>query len=232
MRLRRSFPFLKMKAQIWICFLLSCLYIIPLHCIPGQLSKKEKKYTLSSISKNARFRTFEESFIWLHESMIVNTCFNATDPSVGLALRADHTTQKCYMADTGLLVTQAFMDRSFTENELYRAVLFDKLDINEGMIMENVVAQMLRRNGHRLYFYSRSDSKNRQNHMEIDFLITQQKKVCPIEIKSANYRSHASLDKFKAKFSCKIGSSYILYTKDVMIKDNIIHLPLYMAMCL
>ena len=200
--------------------------------IPAQLSKKEKKYKLSSISKEARFRTYEDSFIWLHEAMVVNTCFNATDPGVGLALSADNTTQKCYMADTGLLVTHTFMDNAFTENELYRAILFDKLNINEGMIMENVVAQMLRTNGHKLYFYSRSDTDNRENHMEIDFLITEGKKIAPIEVKSSNYTSHSSLDKFRNKFSSKIGNSYILYSKDVMIKDGIIHLPFYMAMFL
>lgn len=200
--------------------------------IPGQLSKKEKKYTLSSISKEARFRTFEDSFIWLNEAMITNNCYNSTDPSVGLALSADNSTQKCYMADTGLLVTQTFMDGSFTDNELYRAILFDKLNINEGMIMENAVAQMLRTNGHKLYFYSRCDNENRENHMEIDFLITEKKKISPIEVKSGNYSSHSSLDKFKAKFSSKIGNSYILYSKDVMVKDEIIHLPFYMAMFL
>ena len=200
--------------------------------IPAQLSKKEKKYKLSSISKEARFRTYEDSFIWLHEAMVVNTCFNATDPGIGLALSADNTTQKCYMADTGLLVTHTFMDNAFTENELYRAILFDKLNINEGMIMENIVAQMLRTNGHKLYFYSRSDTDNRENHMEIDFLITEGKKIAPIEVKSSNYTSHSSLDKFRNKFSSKIGNSYILYSKDVMIKDGIIHLPFYMAMFL
>ena len=200
--------------------------------IPGQLSKKEKKYTLASINKNARFRAYEDSFIWLNEAMIVNACFNATDPNVGLAISADHATQKCYLADTGLLVTQTFMDGAFTDNELYKAILFDKLDINEGMIMENIVAQMLRRNGHKLYFYSRSDPDHRENHMEIDFLITENKKIAPVEVKSGNYRSHASLDKFRKKFSRKIGASYILYTKDVMEKDGILHLPLYMAMFL
>ncbi len=200
--------------------------------IPGQLSKKEKKYTLASIDKKARFRTYEDSFIWLNEAMVVNTCFNATDPNVGLALSEDETTQKCYMADTGLLVTHTFMDTPFTDNELYRAILFDKLDINEGMLMENVVAQMLRRNGHKLYFYSRNDNMVRENHMEIDFLITQKKKVCPVEVKSSNYRAHSSLDKFRKKFSSKIGTPYILYQKDVMEKDGVWHLPLYMAMFL
>lgn len=200
--------------------------------IPGQLSKKEKKYKLSAISKDARHRTFEDSFLWLHEAMVVNTCFNATDPNVGLALSADNTTQKCYMADTGLLVTHTFMDSSFTENELYRAILFDKLNINEGMIMENAVAQMLRCNGHKLYFYSRSDSQHRENHMEIDFLITEKKKIVPIEVKSGNYRSHSSLDKFRMKYSAYIGNSYILYGKDLMLKDGILHLPFYMAIFL
>lgn len=200
--------------------------------IPSQLSKKEKKYKLSSLNKTARFRTYEDSFIWLNEAMVVNACFNATDPNVGLALSANHATQKCYMADTGLLVTHSFMDRAFTDNELYKAILFDKLDVNEGMLVENIVAQMLRRNGHKLYFYSRSDSENRENHMEIDFLITENNKIAPIEVKSANYRSHSSLDKFRKKFSNKIGPSYILYPKDVMQKDGIWHLPLYMAMFL
>lgn len=197
--------------------------------IPGQLSKKEKKYKLSSLGKQARSRTFEESFIWLNEAMVVNTCFNATDPHVGLALSSDSTTQKCYMADTGLLVTHTFKDKKFTDNDLYRAILFDKMNINEGMLIENIVAQMLRHKRERLYFYSRVDSQKRENHMEIDFLITEGKKVSPVEVKSGNYRSHSSLDKFRKHFSSVIGNSYVLYTKDVMIKDGIIHLPLYMA---
>lgn len=200
--------------------------------IPGQLAKKEKRYNLSSISKQARFRSYEDSFIWLNEAMIVNTCFNATDPNAGLALSADNTTQKCYLGDTGLLVTQAFMDRPYVENELYKAVLFDKLDINEGMIMENAVAQMLRSNGHKLYFYSRNDAIRRENHMEIDFLISEGKKISPVEVKSGDYRAHSSLDKFQKKFSSSVCHNYIVYTKDVMVKDGIIHLPLYMTMCL
>lgn len=200
--------------------------------IPGQLSKKEKKYQLTSISKQARFRSYEDSFIWLAEAMIVNNCFNSTDPNIGLALSADYATQKCYMADTGLLVTLTFMNSPFIENELYKAILFSKLSINEGMIMENIVAQMLRRNGHKLYFYSRNDKENRENHMEIDFLISEKRKIAPIEVKSGSYKQHSSLDKFRRKYRGNYSNSYILYTKDLMIKDDIIHLPIYMAMFL
>jgi len=197
--------------------------------LPGQLSKKEKKYKLATISKNARLREYEDAFMWLSDGMIANSCFNAMDPGYGLGLSLDHTTHKLYMADTGLLITHACRGNGYINNELYRAILFDKLSINEGMIMENIVAQMLRANGHRLFFYSRTDANHSIKVIEIDFLITIGSKVCPIEVKSSAYRAHSSLDKFKTKFSGKIGEPYILYTKDVMIKEGVVHLPLYMA---
>ena len=200
--------------------------------IPGQLAKKIKKYRLSSISENARFRGYRESFLWLNEAMMVIACFNVTDPGTGLALSADYSMQKCYMADTGLLITHTFMDKPYIENSFYKAILFDRLSINEGMIMENIVAQTLRGNGRKPYFYSHYDKENRKNHIEIDFLITENNKISPIEVKSSSYKAHSSLDKFRKKFSKKIGNSYILYQKDIMVKDNVIHLPLYMTMFL
>ena len=198
--------------------------------IPSQLSKKEKKYTLSSINKNARFRDYNDAFMWLSDGMIVNPCFNATDPGFGLAMSMDHSTHKLYMADTGLLVTHAFRNNEYLDNELYRAILFDKLNINEGILMENIVAQTFRTKTNNLFFYSRYDKSDRENMIEIDFLLTRGGKVCPVEVKSSEYRAHSSLDKFRRKFSSKLGESYILYTKDIMIKDGVIHLPIYMAM--
>lgn len=200
--------------------------------LPSQLSKTEKKYKLSEISKGARFRDYENAFMWLAEAMIVNNCYNATEPTVGLAMSEEHTTRKCYMADTGLLVAHSFMDDKFTDNELYRDILLDRLHVNEGMLMENIVAQELRASGHKLFFYSRSDTNNRENNMEIDFLIRKKRKICPIEVKSGVYRKHSSLVKFRSKFKGKIGQPYILYTKDVFVKEEVIHLPIYMAMFL
>lgn len=200
--------------------------------LPSQLSKTEKKYKLSNISKDAKFRDYENAFMWLAEAMIVNNCYNATEPTVGLSMSREHTTRKCYMADTGLLVSHSFMDDKFADNELYRDILLDRLHVNEGMLMENVISQELRANGHKLYFYARSDTDRRENHMEIDFLIRKERKICPIEVKSGVYRKHSSLDKFKSKFRGKIGQSYFLYTKDIFIKEDVVHLPIYMAMFL
>lgn len=200
--------------------------------MPPQLAKTEKKYKLASIEKGAKFRDYENAFLWLTEAMVVNECYNSTEPTAGLSMSGEHTTRKCYMADTGLLVTHSFMDDKFTDNELYRDILLDRLHVNEGMLMENIVAQELRANGHKLFFYSRSDTDNRENHMEIDFLIRKGRKICPIEVKSGGYRKHSSLDKFISRFRGKIGQPYILYTKDILIKENIVHLPIYMAMFL
>jgi hypothetical protein len=200
--------------------------------MPSQLSRAEKKYRLASIRKGARFRDYEDSFLWLTEAMIINNCYNATEPTVGLSMSEEHMTRKCYMADTGLLVTHSFMDDKFIDNELYRDILLDRLHVNEGMLMENIVAQELRSGGHKLFFYSRSDTDHRENNMEIDFLIRKKRKICPVEVKSGVYRKHSSLDKFRTKFKGKIGQAYILYTKDILIKDDVIHLPLYMAMFL
>ena len=200
--------------------------------IPSQLSKKEKKYKLSSVNKNARLREYDDAFMWLSDGMIVNPCFNATDPGVGLSMSMDYSTHKLYMADTGLLVTHTFKDNDYINNELYRAILFDKLSINEGLLMENIVAQTFRAKTGNLFFYSRYDRENRENMIEIDFLLVRKGKVCPVEVKSSVYKAHSSLDKFRKKFSPKLGESYILYTKDIMIKDNVIHLPIYMAMLL
>lgn len=200
--------------------------------LPSQLAKTEKKYKLSSIDKKARFRDYENAFMWLTEAMVVNNCYNATEPTVGLAMSEEYTTRKCYMADTGLLVTHTFMDDRFTDNDLYRDILLDRMYVNEGMLMENIVSQELRAGGHRLYFYSRSDTDSRENHMEIDFLIRKKRKICPVEVKSGLYRKHSSLDKFRSKFSGKIGQAYILYTKDILVREDVVHLPLYMAMFL
>lgn len=200
--------------------------------IPSQLSKREKKFKLADLGRSARFRSYEDAFVWLDEAMVVNTCLNAEDPGGALAMSADHSTLKCYMGDTGLLVTLAFWDQAYHGNDLYRAILLDRMNVNEGMLAENVVAQMLRAAGHQLFFYSRSDSRTRANTMEIDFLVPRGRKICPVEVKSGRHQRHASLDKITVRFGKRLGQSYILYGKDVMEKDGIIHLPLYMAMFL
>jgi len=198
--------------------------------IPGQLSKKEKRFSLAALEKGARRRSYESSFLWLADAKVANIAYNATDPGVALALTEDDSTMKVYSADTGLMISQTLGDSPFTEGALYEEVYSGDLGINEGMVIENSVAQALTATGRRLFFYARYDLETAANRMEIDFLVRRGDRICPVEVKSGrNYARHSSLDKFRAKFGDRLGESFILYAKDVMEKDGITHLPLYMA---
>ena len=155
-----------------------------------------------------------------------------TDPSIGLGLTKDENSYKCYQSDVGLLVTQAFINKPYVDNEIYKAILFDKLNVNEGMIMENYVAQTLKSKGYELFYYSKNDNDNIENNMEVDFIIVQDKKLNPIEVKSGNYKKHTSIDRFKDKYKKSVGTRYVLHTKDLKVEGDIVYLPLYMAIFL
>ncbi|MFT0898550.1 ATP-binding protein [Candidatus Methanoprimaticola sp. MG2] len=199
--------------------------------IPSQLAKKEKRFVLSALGRNARLREFGDAFFWLYDSMIVNVCANASDPSYGLVMSEDDHRVKCYMGDTGLLVTQSMGLDMNEDPDIQRMILFDRIGLNEGMFMENIVAQAFRSQGIGLFFYSRSGSGSKDR-IEIDFLIRRGGKVCPVEVKSSSFARHVSLDKYRARFGERVGQPYILYQNDLMVRDGIVHLPLYMAMLL
>ncbi|MEE8816739.1 MAG: AAA family ATPase [Lachnospiraceae bacterium] len=207
--------------------------------IPEQLMNHNSHFKWSVVDKNARFQNYVDAVGFLSDSMIVNECIDVTQPEVTLEAYADRSNFKLYMGDTGLLVTQ-MMKGSWDPEEpdsenLYRSLLFGKLGINLGMVMENSVAQALRMNGHALYFHEfdyQAPGSTKENHYEIDFLIVRKQKVCPLEVKSSQYRRHASFDYFVQKYPIKVEDRYILYTKDYHREDGITCIPLYMAMCL
>jgi len=198
--------------------------------IPSELSKHEKSsvFKLSHVDKNARYREYQKPLNWLIESMIANVGRNVTDISAALTLNMDGEKFKCYLLDTGLLINLSFGDGSFMDNEFYKAILSDKLHINEGMFVENVVSQCLRSNGHKIIFYVEYNENGKPT-MEIDFLIRKDKKVIPIEAKSGKNFAVNSLRAFKSKFSKKVGPQYILYDGDYKKDGDLIYMPYYMA---
>ena len=202
--------------------------------IPSALSRHEKKFRMAAISDKARYREYESSFFWLAESRVVNICYNSTAPDIGLRLNEERTTLKCYMADTGLLISHAFNMKTVMGNELYLKLALGKLEVNEGMLVENAVAQMLKAAGHELFFFSKSSATSTEDRMEIDFLIskpviTNRHNISPIEVKSGKNYTTTSLDKLKAKFAPMLAESYVLHVGDVEVKNEVIYLPLYMA---
>lgn len=202
--------------------------------IPAQLQKHEKKFKLADLQQNTRMRDYESAFFWLADSMVVNICYRATEPNIGLRLKRDSLAVKCYMGDTGLLISHAFDENAIVSEELYKKLMLSKLEINEGMLVENIVAQMLRASGHKLYFFSSYSKESAADRMEIDFLITKQTvtnrhNISPIEVKSGANYTHSSLTKFKKKYSKMLSTSYIIHSADLKLENDTCYLPLYMT---
>lgn len=200
--------------------------------IPSELGKHDKTFIISKVKDNAKIINYEDPLCWLNDSYICNICYNSAEPRMGLRINLDRTRLKCYMGDTGLLISHAINDDESIGYDVYSAMLNDKLHLNEGMFIENAVAQMLRSNGHKLFYHSFYKDKDSKNRYEIDFLIRDGKKISPIEVKSGSNTSHRSLDLVMEKYSKHMGQPYILYTGDLKKKAGILYLPLYMAICL
>ena len=193
--------------------------------VPSELGKNASRYQATTVVENTKPQRIQELLETLRESMIVNIAYQSTDPNVGLALTADNTRYKMFLADTGLFVTLAFWDKDFTENIIYEKLLSDKLATNMGYVYENVVAQMLKASGNELYYNAfLSESKHVY---EVDFLLSRGNKLVPIEVKSSNYRSHKSLDEFCRLHSSRIGNRILLYTKDYQRDGATDCLPVY-----
>ena len=201
--------------------------------IPEQLENKNSHFKMSLVDKNARYQNYMNAVSFIAESMIGNECINVTEPEIALELFSDRSNFKLYMGDTGLLVSQIMQSRDETDEDLYKALIFDRLGINQGMILENVVAQMLRASGHGLYFHEylyQPEGNEKEKKYEIDFITVKKKKICPIEVKSSNYKSHKSFDYLIKKYQLKMEDRYIIYTKDLKFEEGIMYIPIYMTM--
>lgn len=202
--------------------------------IPSQLRNQNRHFKLSSLEKGARFDGYRDAMFWLSDAMIINNCYNSTEPNIGLNLNRDRTLLKCYMGDTGLLVSHCFDEKGIVSEEIYKKLLLDKLEVNLGMIMENVTAQMLTSSGNKLFFYANSSRDNSDARMEIDFLIAKSRisnrhNISPIEVKSGKNYSLSSISKFMRRYNDQLHTPYVLHTSDLKVEDGIVYLPIYMT---
>lgn len=199
--------------------------------IPSELAKNASRYQISSVLPNEKQDRVLNVVADMKDSLTVNIAYHANDPSAGMSLHVDINKYKMFIGDTGLFTTLAFMDKDFTENIIYEKLLSNKLDTDLGYLYENMVAQMLYASGNKLYYYTFPKNDSTHNY-EIDFLIARRNKVCPIEVKSSGYKTHASIDAFGKKFSGKTGQKYLIYTKDLKKEGDIVCIPIYMTMFL
>lgn len=196
--------------------------------IPAQLAKKASRYQISSVLANRQAAELLEEIAELRESKTVLVAYHANDPNVGMSSSIDLEKFKLYLADTGLFVTLAFKDADFTDNVIYEKLLADKLPVNLGAIYENVVAQELVATGHGLFYHTWPKEGANRNY-EIDFIVSDGKKISPIEVKSSGYKTHASLDNFSEKYSSRIGRQFLVYTKDIRKDGAVTCIPTYLS---
>ena len=201
--------------------------------IPAQLSRHEKRFRPTSLGSGTRMRDCKDAFQWLKDAMTVNLCFNATEPNVGLKLNLENSHLKCYLGDTGLLLSHAFDENEIAAEEIHHRILFDKLEFNEGMIAENIVGQMLTATGRVLYYHSQKSKNDSQKRLELDFLVAKskigrRKNITPIEVKSGKSYTLKSLTKAMAKYGQYLDTPYVIHSKDLSVKDGIVFLPFYM----
>lgn len=196
--------------------------------IPAELNKNASRYQVSSVIAGEKEERVREILADMQDSMTVYISYHADDPSAGMSLHKDPRRYKLFLCDTGLFVTLAFKDRDFTDNEIYEKLLNDKLSTDLGYLYENMVAQMLKTAGNELFYYTFPKETSNHNY-EIDFLLARRNKICPLEVKSSGYKTHASLDAFQNKFSSRILNRYLIYTKDIRKEKDIFYLPVYMV---
>ena len=199
--------------------------------IPAQLSRNAMRYQVSKAISDERAERIVNIVKEMEDSMTVNVVYHSDDPNVGLALTKNEEYFKMYASDTGLFVTLAFKDADITENVIYDKLLNDKLSTNMGYVYENVIAQMLRATGKKLFYHTIPYAEGKK-YYEIDFVIPVKHKISPIEVKSSGYKTHKSLDEFCSKFSDRIMSKYLIYTKDYRRENGIEYIPVYMTMFL
>ncbi len=194
--------------------------------IPAQLLGNASRYMMETALDEKRSEYLETIVSEMKESMVISVAHHTTDPNVGMGLHKSLYAYKMYLADTGLFVTLAFWDKSFTDNIIYQKIWADKLNANLGYVYENLVAQMLSAAGKELYYYTFPTGKGNKNY-EVDFLLSKGQKLVPIEVKSSGYKTHKSLDSFCEKFPSRIGERILLYTKDYQMDDSTICMPVY-----
>ena len=196
--------------------------------IPANLSSNASRYILSTARNGIRSNRVRELIPDMLSSFTVNIAYHANNPNVGMSLKKDINRYKLFLSDVGLFITLIFKDKDFTENIIYNKLLSNKLDTNLGYVYKNVVAQMLLAKGNNLFYYT-MNSDNSNHLYEIDFLFSKGNKICPIEVKSGNYRSHKSLNLFCDKFSNRIKDKYVVHTKDYKSENGIQYIPIYMV---
>ena len=199
--------------------------------IQSMYSNHTFEINASAFSKNTKLYTCFNNVDELESSKIVNVAYEIKNIDATLTTGFDLSNVKVYSADTGLLITKMFYDKKYLENSLYKAIILDKISVDQGFLFENIVAQELKSKDYALK-YNNFYKDNSNKKYSIDFFLEENNKIIPIEVKSSDYKSHSSIDEFAIKYHQYVSKKIIVYSKNYKVEDGIIYLPIYMLMCL
>ena len=188
--------------------------------IPAELNEKNKRFMIADINKNLRYERISDSFVWLWKSGVALGVFNTTEPTIPLMLNEKSALFKLFISDVGLLTT-------IYGKSCKLKIINKESDINKGAVFENVVAQELHAHGYPLYYY------NSKKFGEIDFIVEQNGKSLPIEVKSGKaYNKHSALNNLMNAKEYGIEEAFIFTNDNVKIEGKLNYLPIYMVMFL
>lgn len=191
--------------------------------IPSELDAKNKRFILKKLNEHARFSKYEDSVLWLKDAGVALPTYNVKEPAVPLKLNEQRNLFKLFLNDIGLLACQY-------ASGIQMKMLNDEVSVNNGAIYENLVAQELVAHGfggyeHCVYYFS----NKRQG--ELDFILEQEGKVVPIEVKSGkDYERHHALNNVVGNPDYAIARAYVLCNGNMETRDKIIYAPIYMTM--
>ncbi len=198
-----------------------------LELIPSELSHHDSRFRYSHIDTNARERDYNDPMKWLSDADIINLSYPVDDPSPLPLLTLNPSEFKAYLLDTGLLYSLTY-SRVNHDDLFYKRLELDTLHVNEGMFIENYVAQALRKKGNKICYYVKRDKKTYKTIMKVDFLCLKEEKITPIEVKSSSDYSHRSLIKFKETFQNRVNHGVILYDGDVKKEEGVSYCPIFL----
>ena len=191
--------------------------------IPSELDAKNKRFILKNLNEFARFSKYENSFLWLKNAGVAIPTLNIQEPVISFKLNEQRNLFKLFQNDVGLLCCQY-------ASGIQLKLLQGKVKQNYGAIYENLVAQELFCHGfggddHELHYF------NSKKQGELDFVIAQNGKVLPIEVKSGkDYHRHNALTNVLSDRNYDIDFAYVLTNDNVHTDDKRVYLPIYMLM--
>ncbi|MBQ7641174.1 MAG: ATP-binding protein [Acholeplasmatales bacterium] len=201
--------------------------------LSNELMSQSSRYNISKNSNNKRIKQLDDTIFDLDDSKIVKLCHHASEPQYGLELSKNISKFKMYSCDAGLLVTSIYKDKSLNVEDIYKKLVFGKINSNFGKIFESIVSQALVSNGYTPFYHTYTiEEEGKIKRYEIDFMVESAGKVVAIEVKSGSNFTTSSLNNLKIKYPQLKFKKIVISNKTLSIKDNVMYLPIYMTFVL